>query len=223
MILAFFGGLRHTETMDLKLEKFCSTSEGVSITHSRAKQRSDKRDSKFLIPRSGETNFAEIVEMYIGAVKSDLGKFSGRVLWTGKDFNFVNIPMGKNIVCLVPRDMAKFLKKDEVNSFTFHSCRRSSATAAADSGASPQQMMDFFGWQNPSMPQQYISTSKSAIKTMANHLQPAGLEECSKSNVSSVPAPIQPSFIDSSNLETHGKTKNEKVIFIQNFNGTINM
>ena len=46
MILAFFGGLRHTETMDLKLEKFCSTSEGVSITHSRAKQRSDKRDSK---------------------------------------------------------------------------------------------------------------------------------------------------------------------------------
>ena len=111
MILAFFGGLRHTETMDLKLEKFCSTSEGVSITHSRAKQRSDKRDSKFLIPRSGETNFAEIVEMYIGAVKSDLGKFSGRVLWTEKDLNFVNIPMGKNIVSLVPRDMAKFLNR----------------------------------------------------------------------------------------------------------------
>ena len=48
-------------------------------------------------------------------------------------------------------------------------------------------MMDFFGWQNPSMPQQYISTSKSAIK---NYLQPAGSKECS--STIPVTAHIQP-------------------------------
>ena len=50
--------------------------------------------------------------------------------------------------------------------------------------------MNFFGWQNPSMPQQYISTSKSAIKTMANYLQPAGSRECS--STIPVTAHIQP-------------------------------
>ena len=113
IIIAFFGGLRHPETMDLEMEKFCSTSEGVFITHSRAAQNNVliKKSSQFLIPRSGETNFADIIDLYIGAVKSDLGKFSVRVFWTGKESNFVNIPIGKNIIGEVPRDMAKFLKK----------------------------------------------------------------------------------------------------------------
>ena len=67
MILSFFGGLRHSELMDLVLEKFSSTKEGVYVTHDRAKQRSDKRESRFLIPRAenpGNLDFASIVERY---------------------------------------------------------------------------------------------------------------------------------------------------------------
>ena len=39
-----------------------------------------------------------------------------------KRIEFLNIPLGKNIVSLVPWDKAKFLKKENVNSFTiaFH-------------------------------------------------------------------------------------------------------
>ena len=44
VIVTFFGGLRHCETMDLKIEKFNSSPEGIYVTHERAKQRSDKRD-----------------------------------------------------------------------------------------------------------------------------------------------------------------------------------
>ena len=67
-ILAFFGGLRQTEIMDLKLEKMKSEAEGVFIVHERAKQRSDKRESKFLVPRAknnDSTDFAAVVEQYL--------------------------------------------------------------------------------------------------------------------------------------------------------------
>ena len=51
VLLAFFGGLRKTEAEALKLEDIISSSDGVHVTHSRAKQRSDQLCSKFLVPR----------------------------------------------------------------------------------------------------------------------------------------------------------------------------
>ena len=85
--------------MELVIEKFHITQEGVFVSHQRAKQISDKRDSKFLVPRasvSGETDFASVVEKYLTAIREDLGKVVGKVLWTGKHDTFVNIPIGKN-------------------------------------------------------------------------------------------------------------------------------
>ena len=71
MILAFFGGLRHFEIMELQLEKFRVTADGVIVTHQRAKQRSDKRESNFLIPRSSTgTNYASIIEEYLQIIKT---------------------------------------------------------------------------------------------------------------------------------------------------------
>ena len=40
------GGLRHSEIMELQLEKFRVTADGVIVTHQHSKQRSDKRESK---------------------------------------------------------------------------------------------------------------------------------------------------------------------------------
>ena len=45
-----------------------SEAEGVFIVHERAKQRSDKRESKFLVPRAknnDSTDFAAVVEQYL--------------------------------------------------------------------------------------------------------------------------------------------------------------
>ena len=52
VIAALFGGLRQIECIDLKLEKFVNTDEGVYVVHQRAKQRSDKKETKFLIPKT---------------------------------------------------------------------------------------------------------------------------------------------------------------------------
>ena len=68
--------------------------------------------------------------------------------------------------------MATVLGLDNQLSFTFHSLRRSSAATAADSGASfLATIMNFYGWANPSMPQEYVSLSKASVKSMADKLQ----------------------------------------------------
>ena len=50
--LAYYGGLRHSELMGLRVEMCESSPEDVFLTHMRSKQRSDKRNSKFLVPRT---------------------------------------------------------------------------------------------------------------------------------------------------------------------------
>lgn len=179
--------MRATELMSLQIEKMTSSPEGVHITHQRCKQRSDKRETKFLVPRNKDLNrdWAGLLEGYIKTVKEELGKTTGRVFWRGCGPVFVNQPLGRNKIADIPHEMAKFLEKPNIEAFTFHSYRRSAATASADSGASEAQLCDFFGWRNSKMANEYISTSKTAVNRMAGLLAPAP-------NISSsVSAPIQ--------------------------------
>ena len=136
IILAYFGGLRHTELMDLALEKVERKPEGLYVTHTRAKQRTDKKETRFLVPSNdGDVDYASLVDGYLSIIRNDLGKFAGRMFWTGTPVDFRNSPMGKNTISGVPKEMAKLLGKESPNNFTFHSLRRTSATAAADNGA----------------------------------------------------------------------------------------
>ena len=45
--LAFYGGLRHVETMNLKIEMCESIPAGVYVTHMQAKHQSDKRNTRY--------------------------------------------------------------------------------------------------------------------------------------------------------------------------------
>ena len=235
LILAFFGGLRHFEIMELVIEKFRAITDGVIVTHQRAKQRSDKKESNFLIPRSSTgTNYAAIIEEYLQIIKTELGKFTGRLLWTGKHSSFVSTPLGKNMVSAVPKEMARWLKKDNMNDFTFHSFRRTSATHAADSGATANQLMDFYGWANSKVAQECVSTSRSAVKNMAAKLIPATVtSEAAEAGISTTEGgsllegdkSSTPLFIGGANSEGAASkliTNNKQVFVIQHFSGNLN-
>ena len=181
--LAYYGGLRHTEIMGLQLEKCESTPEGVYVTHMRAKQRSDKRCSRFLVPRHGEKNAANVLDLYIRSIKEQLDIYSGRLLWTGNSVGFEKRPMGRNMVAKVPHDMATYLKLENTEAYSFHSFRRSAATAVADAGATSEQMQDFFGWSSSRMTTEYISTSKAAVVNFASKLQQTELVQKPQVNV----------------------------------------
>ena len=177
VILAYFGGLRLIEAMELEIEKIEATPRGYKVTHSRAKQRSDKRHTSFLVPKvglgEGESDFdwAGCLGQYLDTVKNKLGKYTGRVFYTGrKNGNIINQVLGRNMMAEIPHQIAEFLGKDQPQLFTFHSFRRSSATAAADQGATAQQMVDFYGWKSTNMTAEYISTSRHQLGMMANKL-----------------------------------------------------
>ena len=161
--LAYYGGLRHTEMMGLQVELCESTPEGVYVTHMRSKQKSDKRNNaKFLVPRTKGNSCADVLELYLRTIKDTLGKVTGRLLWTGTAKAFIHLPLGRNMVCKVPSEMAKRLQLETPKSYTFLSFRRSAAAAAADSGATSNQMMDFFGWTSSKMTTDYGSNSNTA-------------------------------------------------------------
>ena len=175
VITTYFGGLRKTELESLELEKIVSTPLGIEVTHARAKQRSDCKETKFLIPRSGEQpNYAEIVEGYFYSVRNVLGKSTGRCWYTGRNNVFINAPMGKNYLGKIPLEMAQRLELENPSQYTFHSYRRSAATVAADAGASPEQLKQHFGWKSSEMASHYITTSKKAITDVASKLAGVG-------------------------------------------------
>ena len=197
VILAYFGGLRLTEAMNLVLEKIVvRRNKGMRVYHSRSKQRTDKLATKFDVPNNkdgeeddeddddddedeeeqrleGEEGFdwAGCLNQYVTMVKEELGKHSGRVFYTGrKDGSLTKQVMGRNMVSDVPHLVANWLGKENPEDYTFHSFRRSSATAAADRGATAQQMVDFFGWKSHAMTSEYISTSDHQLDKMAKRL-----------------------------------------------------
>ena len=121
----------------------------------------------------GEDGFdwAACLNKYITMVKEELGIYSGRVFYTGrKDGQLTRQVMGRNMLSEVPHMVAEFLGKENPQDYTFHSFRRSSATAAADQGATAQQMVDFFGWNSHGMTNEYISTSNHQVTSMARRL-----------------------------------------------------
>ena len=160
---------------------------------------------------------------YINKVQNDLGKFSGRAFWTGRGQTFVNQPLGKNSFFAIPHEVAKVLKKDKPECYSFHSFRRTSATVAAESGISANQMTDFYGWKSPSMANEYISTSKKSLRTMAE-----GLRLSSNVSVGDYSyCKLEDNSIDKFGPETksemiNGIHHNEKVVIINGNSGTIN-
>ena len=80
----------------------------------------------------GPINFAAVIDGYLNVINSSIGHFTDQTT-------------GKNLVNKVPCEMATVLGLDNPVSFTFYSLRRSSARAAANSGSSVQQLIDFYG------------------------------------------------------------------------------
>jgi hypothetical protein len=130
-IVAFFGGLRLQECMDLVLEKIQRGKEGHLVTYRRAKQRSsDKLEGRFLVPDAG--GFAAQLDLYLFKVNNQLEKCQGRVWFTGTQSEMLkSLPMGKNMISSVPYDIATVLSLPDPSLYTFHSFRRTSSASAA--------------------------------------------------------------------------------------------
>ena len=97
-ITAYFGGLRMVECMELQLEKITRGADGFTVTPTRAKQRSDKNSTKFLVPQVG--GYADQLANYLEKVKNNqLDAFTGKVWYTGQKISpaLTMMSMGKTL------------------------------------------------------------------------------------------------------------------------------
>ncbi len=123
--------------------------------------------------------WASIVEQYLEAVKKDRAhlkeeEHSG-LFYTARNTpnaKFLKDPIGKNTLGIVGKEVAKILLKPNPDEFTGHCWRRSSATAAAEGGATTMELRTHFDWAQDSMCKEYVEKSSKMTRKMATMLQP---------------------------------------------------
>lgn len=161
------------------MEDLTFTSDGYHVTFKHAKQRGVVKVSKFLIPKAkaaqggsnSSTCWATILGNYIDACQSDTKLKTGPLFRTARQTKFHQSPIGINTLYKVGIEVSTLLNLKNPRLYTGHCFRRTSATLAADQGASSMDMTRHFGWKSEKMALEYVDNSKVQTKKMATILQ----------------------------------------------------
>lgn len=207
--VAYFGGHRMCEMRTINIEDLLETTEGVYISFARAKQRgSVSKTSRYLVPKqdpskastSSSVCWASILMQYVARVIQDTNQSSGPLFRTARKFGeILKGAMGVNTLYQIGVEVAQHLNLPSPTKFSGHCFRRTSATHAADRGATTMDMKRHFDWKNDAMPMEYVAKSKAQNKKMAQFL----LKSPKKSN-------DEPLKKNCSTEETHEMDTNDK-------------
>lgn len=85
--------------------------------------------------------------------------------------------VGKNTLAKVPTAIAKFLGKENVDAYTGHCLRRTSATLLADAGADILSLKRHGGWKSTSVAEGYVNDSIENKRKATNGII-RGVEPC---------------------------------------------
>ena len=167
--IAISGGLRSSEMRMLTFKDVILKGDVYEITLLRKKQNGEKKTSMFIVPASLAVHITNYIKTLTAVIGEPSGAFvKGTPIKKCSGISkFVDQPMGKNMLYLFGKDVAISLGLDNPEQNTGHCFRRTSATIAADSGATPHQMQRAFGWKSVSTEQKYIDESGSGARKMA--------------------------------------------------------
>jgi integrase len=92
---------------------------------------------------------------------------TGRKNLVGRVSRFYSTPIGKNTLAQIGKNTAQFLGLQDPDKYTGHCFRRSTATQAANGGASCKQLQHHMGWRNPNTALEYLANSEPQQLVMA--------------------------------------------------------
>lgn len=124
-----------------------------------------------------EGKYAEFIRKY--AMLRPLGVEHTRFFLNYQKGKCTSQPIGRNKFLGVPKIIAEFLGLPEVNTFSGHSFRRTSATLLANAGADMTTLKRHGGWRSTSVVEGYIENS------LANKRKIGGLISNELSSVTS--------------------------------------
>ena len=171
VVLAYFGGLRCADLVELKCEdlEFNETT-GMWVTYAVSKQRGESTciNNKFNIP----LEFCSYLEKYDNALdlcQAGSGRLmkSYRLNKNGVGF-YTKQPMGRNLLAKFTLKMTQFLDLSHPETYTGHAIRRSSASMMAEAGAS--SLKKHFNWKSEATSLKYIENSEKGKRDISNML-----------------------------------------------------
>ena len=118
-----------------------------------AKQRGEEKKNNFLVPYDRDLPkicFASQVNRYLNLVRHcqpQLGDVTnGPLFLRARKTGLSRLPMGKDMLASIGKEVATELGLQNASSYTGHCFRRSSATEAANKGATSVDLKRHFGW-----------------------------------------------------------------------------
>jgi len=196
-LVGYFGGLRNIELRSIEFGKtfpsgeksFEENESGFWFCFERGKQRGLPQISTFCVPRRQEdwpatvSSFdrtpvdydpASVLDHYLSLVELDLKCTKDQL--TGGFFKsahgkgartFRQVPMGKNLIEKVGKEMAEELFLPNPATYTSHCWRRSCGTNSSDAGVNVTTLMSHLGWTTPKTAIGYVQKSRMTSFNMA--------------------------------------------------------
>ena len=180
--VAYLGGLRCEESHKLRWGCLRYSDKGIFVNFTHAKQVGEQKTNEFLIPIKREDPslcFASKVLEYIHAIRQAFGNIKDdEPLFFGCHGGeyFVRQAMGKRMLQGIGKNVAKVLSLGDPDRYTGHCWRRSSATEAANAGATTTDLKRQYGWKQETTAMRYLEKTEKQAEKMANLL--TGTKEC---------------------------------------------
>ena len=145
---------------------------GVWMTYLQAKQKGEEKENCFLVPFGKSVCFASYVVKYLELLQEchPDGEDDQPLFLRATKSGLGKQPMGQNHVGHICKKVAAELGLDKPHTYTGHSFRRSSATQAANRGATSVMMKGQYGWVHEGTALKYIDVTDERPIKMAELL-----------------------------------------------------
>lgn len=184
IIIGVYGGLRLSELVEMEFGDVVMENGVCKVNVRKSKTDPGGKGHTFYVAPSATAGRCpvSVLQSYFELFPPDQRK--GRFFRMVSNGRGLRRPIGKNTLASYPKICAEFLGKDDIESFTGHCFRGTSATIVADCGASMMTLKRHGRWKSDAVAQGYVANSKVAKMEVCNML--SGGETASTSKNDSV-------------------------------------
>lgn len=158
--IGYYGGLRSAELVALEFDDVVLSDVEINVFIKASKNDPLGEEKFYFVITKKDCELAySIVKRYAESIENKTGRFFRN--FNNKANKFTKQPMGINMIAAIPKFIATYLKLENVDKYTGHCFRRSSATALANTGVSRMSLKRQFRWKSDTVAEGYVASSKS--------------------------------------------------------------
>jgi integrase len=167
-LVAYYCAGRIGDIVYLDFSDIAFEEAQVAVTIKRSKSAAAAATTRVFIPNTEGLDVVALFKAYMSAQNPQQGRFWRH--W--RNNRWISQHVGHNPLAETPKEIATWLGKTDVNTFTGHCFRRSSATAYANATGDKLGLKRLGGWRSDTVVERYIAESEHEKKKQAIALGP---------------------------------------------------